>query len=199
MSDPSVKGILLAATVAGIQGAIADGRISRVQVEVQLDAEHIPYLDEKLEPTRWYPVGVIGAMSEVLAGIVGGLPEDAFRRLGAAGVEIVRRSGLYQQADFAPGSLCGANATQRKAFARVTASVWPAMYDFGRTRVESEAGSGAILVHYEDVAACPEPIRFTIEGFTAEVARLASNGAARVSSERPGLDHFVMRIEMSER
>jgi hypothetical protein len=196
---PSVKGILLGATVAGIQAAIAGQRIARVQVEVQLEAEHIAYLDEKLDPTRWYPVQVIGRMSDVLAGILGGMPDDALRQLGGAGVAILRQSGMYQQANFEPGSLAGANPSQMRAFARVTASVWPAMYNFGRTRVESEPGSGAVLVHYEDVAACPDSIRYTIEGFTAEIARLASADRTEVTSERPSPDHFVTRILQIDR
>ena len=194
MSVPSVKGILLSASVAGIQAALAEGRTSRIQVEVQLEAEHIPFLDEKLDPTRWYPVQVIGRMADVLAGIMGGMPDAAQRKLGAAGVSIIRESGTYQQADFEPGSLVGASPNEVRAFARVTASVWPAMYSFGRTRVEWEEETGAVLVHYEDVAACPESIRHTIEGFTAEVARIASDGRSQVTCERPSPDHFLTRI-----
>ncbi|MGH0033689.1 MAG: hypothetical protein ACQGVK_01535 [Myxococcota bacterium] len=194
MSVPSVKGILLSATVAGIQAALAEGRTSRVQLEVQLDADQIPCLDEKLDPTRWYPVTLIGRMAEVLAGIMGGMPDEAQRKLGAAGVAIIRESGTYPQADFQPGSLVGASPTEIRAFARVTASVWPAMYDFGRTRVEWEEQTGAVVVHYEDVAACPESVRHTIEGFTAEVARIASDGHAQVTGERPSPDHFLTRI-----
>jgi hypothetical protein len=190
----SVKGILLATTVQGIHGALASGALTREEAEARLDASDLRLLDEKLDPTRWYPVGAIANMTDLLAKVMGGPRELALRRLGEAAVEILRGNGTYQQLSFEPGSLRAGDPTQLRSAGRLIASVWPAMYDFGTTRVETEADSAAILLRFEELGACPAPVRHTIEGFAARVADLLSDGTLRASYPETSPDRIVVRL-----
>lgn len=197
-SLPSASGLLLDAVVASVQTAIAGGRISRVQVEVQLEAAHIGFLDEKPDPARPVPVDVLGSMAEVLAGILGGMPDDTLRRLGAAAARTIRRSGRYPQAAFDRGSLVSGDPGRMRAFAAGVAGLWPALCDFGRTRIEGDPARGGFDVHYEGVSALPESLRHGMEGLTAAVVAIASHGSATVTSERPSPDRFATHIVLPD-
>jgi len=189
-----VKGILLATTVQGIHGALAAGSLARETVEARLEPRELQLLDEKLDPTRWYPVDSIANLMELLAGVLGGPRDLALRRLGEAAVEILRSNGTYQQLAFEPGSLETGDPSELRAAGRLIASVWPAFYDFGTTRIEPEADSNAILLHFEDLGSCPSPVRHTIEGFTARVAELLSAGALTAAFPAAPADRIVIRL-----
>jgi hypothetical protein len=87
---------------------------------------------------------------------------------------------------------------QLRGVGRKIASMWPAMYDFGQTRVEWLPDSMEILLHYEDLGDCTGPVRYTIEGFTRRVASLVSGGALGVRYEEPGAGHLIARIGPQE-
>ncbi|MDH3687535.1 MAG: hypothetical protein OEP95_14980 [Myxococcales bacterium] len=189
-----VKGILLATTVQGIHGALGAGSLKRETVEARLEARDLALLEEKIDPTRWYPVDAIANLTELLAGVLGGPRDLALRRLGEAAVEILRSNGTYRQLAFEPGSLKPGDPAELRSAGRLIASVWPAFYDFGTTRIESEAESAVILLHFEDLGSCPSPVRHTIEGFTARVAQLLSHGALSASFPAAAADHIVIRL-----
>ena len=189
-----VKGVLLATTIAGVKASLASGKLSPEDLEAQLEAEDLALLDEKLQSAGWYPVGTIGRMAELLARALGGPREEALRRLGGAAVEILRQAGTYQQLDFEPGCVRGGDPEELRAAGRLIASLWPAMYDFGRVRVETEPGAGAVLIRYEGLAACPRPVRHTIEGFTARVADLLGDGAVTVDFPPADEGSWIVRI-----
>jgi hypothetical protein len=150
--------------------------------------------DPGIDPARWYPAGAIGRMMTVLAGTLPGSLEESLSRLGGATVHILRQSGMYQQLDFEPGLVEDADLVQLRSVGRLIASMWPAMYDFGRTRVESDAGGQSILIHFEALGDCHPAILSTIEGFTAEVTSLVSAGSMRAICEQDGCGHLVARI-----
>jgi hypothetical protein len=191
---PGVKGILLATTVRGIHGAISGGALTREAAESRLEARDVELLDEKLDPTRWYPVSSIASMADLLAGVMGGPSEEALRRLGGGAAEILRASRTYQQLNFEPGCLQMGDVTQLRSLGRLIASVWPAMYDFGTARVEPEPESSAIVLRFEGLGTCPAAVRHTIEGFTARIADLISDGALEASYPACPADQIVIRL-----
>jgi hypothetical protein len=189
-----VKGVLLETTIIGIRGSIAAGRLSRESVETRLEPADVELLDAKVEPTRWYPVEHIVHMMDLLAEQMGGPRDEALRRLGAAAVDILRQSANYPQLDFEEGCVDGAGSMQLRGVGRKIASMWPAMYDFGQTRVESVPDSTEILLHYEDLGDSTGPVRYTIEGFTRRIASLVSGGALGVTYDEPAVGHLIARI-----
>ena len=55
-ATPSVKGSVFLIGVQGVKRLVTDGHLSREEVEFELRAEDIGYLDEKILPASWYPV-----------------------------------------------------------------------------------------------------------------------------------------------
>ena len=191
---PHVKGILLETTVRGIQGALGAGSLTRDALEAALEPRDLALLEEKLDPTRWYPVASIANLAELLAAQVDAPREEALRRLGAGAVEILRNAGTYQQLQFEPGCLVPGDAVQLRSIGRLIASMWPAMYDFGSTRVEPVADEVAILLHFEALGDCPRAVRHTIEGFTARVGALVSDGALAATYPECPAERIVVRL-----
>ena len=89
-SEPSVKGLLLIGSVKAIRSAIKGGDVARESVELMLTPGDLEIFDSKIEATRWYPVGMIGRLQEILAKMVGGDRIAALRRLGALAAGNVR-------------------------------------------------------------------------------------------------------------
>ena len=196
MTEPSVKGVLLIGSVSALRKRIREGALTREAAEVRLDARYHAFLDEKLDPTAWYPVGAMGEFNELLADSIGPSREEALRSLGTQGVAMVRGTGTYQQVEAEEGSLERASKFEARAFTRMTASVWGAFYNFGKMEVEQDE-KGQLSLHLRDVAPLPDAVRMLTEGWVAALTEHVSRREASVTSERTADDHIVYHIHNS--
>ena len=198
LTEPSVKGLLLIGSVKAIRSAIKGGDVARESVELMLTPGDLEILDSKIESTRWYPVGMIGRLQEILAKMVGGDRIAALRRLGALAAGDVRDTGTYDQMDFEEGTLESASHIRRVSFARRSATLNSMMFNFGTSRIEVDEANRDTLIHYEEVGEFPDSMRYTIQGFTEAVARIASGVDVPVSLEEIHPDRFTLRIGSAE-
>jgi len=173
MTEPCCKGVLLLPAVAAVRGAIKAERIRREEVEARLEAEDLMYLDEKVSPTSWYPVGSLGRYLDITVRLAGGPSEAVHRKLGEIAADSTRASGMYQQHEFEEGTLSDWSSADIKRFSRLLATIWRAFYNFSDWRISVEeeerpggAKSTVARVDWEGVgplsnALCPITAGFT--------------------------------------
>jgi len=189
----SVKGIFLAGAVSTVRKAIREGRVAREQVEVRLDSQDVPFLDEKVDVTLWYPVVTLGHFLDVLADLRGGDRIQALAAIGAAAADMAAHTGRYQQLD--PERSAGSQPSEVLRYGRLVTSVITAFYDFSRMRFGPHAtDANAFQIDWYDVADLPESNRFCAQGFIQRIARHASAEPMVVKSERQSPDHIVFTI-----
>lgn len=191
----SVKGIFLAGAVATVRKAIREGRVAREQVELRLDREDVPFLDEKVDVTLWYPVRILGRFLEVLAELKGGDPAEALREIGRDAADMVSRTGRYDQLD--PARKTGDSRSEVLRYGRLVISVITAFYDFSHMRFGPDpADAEAFQIDWYDVAELPESNRFCAQGFIEQVGLHAAGGDLIVHSQRPTPDHIVFTLRL---
>jgi hypothetical protein len=194
MGEASVKGLLLQGSVESIRVAIEQGAITRESVELMLEADDIEIFDSKINPTSWYPIGLLGRAQEILAKLVGGDRIGALEQIGASGADLIRDSGTYGQLDFKDGNLAGAEESRVRLFTRQSATLHEIMFNRGKCRMEMEEGGKAVLMHYEDVGEFPNSMRYVNTGFTAAVSAMANGEEVPVTLENQARDRYTIRI-----
>jgi len=189
----SVKGIFVAGAVASVRKAIREGRLAREQVEARLDAQDVPFLDEKVDVGLWYPVQTLGHFLDVLADLSDEDREAAFIRIGRAAADMAAHTGRYGQLD--PTRRAGESATEVLRYGRLVTSVITAFYDFSRMSFGPDPSDPeAFQIDWYDVADLPESNRFCAQGFIERIAHHASHDDMIVKSQRPTPDHIVFTM-----
>jgi hypothetical protein len=184
----SVKGIFLAGAVASVRKAIREGRVAREQVELRLEREDVPFLDEKVDAALWYPVEILGHFLEVLAELKGGDPAESLREIGRDAADMVAQTGRYDQLD---------SPSEVLRYGRLVISVITAFYDFSHMRFGPDpSDTGAFQIDWYDVADLPESNRFCAQGFIEQIGLRASGGELVVTSQRPTPDHIVFTLRL---
>lgn len=190
----SVKGIFLAGAVATVRKAIREGRVAREQVELRLDPQDVPFLDEKVDISLWYPVETLGHFLDVLADVDAAADrEEALRQIGRAAADMAAQTGRYRQLD--PGRKAGSSHSELLRYGRLVTSVITAFYDFSRMSFGPDPeGTGAFQIDWYDVGELPESNRHCAQGFIEQVARHAADDRMVVDSARPSPDHIVFTL-----
>lgn len=133
----SVKGILLLGPVAAVRKAIRKGKLTTEQVEHALEEPDLIYLKEKVQPTSWYPVEIMGRYLELQASLESGPRDEVLYEFGIQALyytqytQSTQSRNRYQQLDVVTGSLEGASTAQMRMTTRKLLSVWGAFYNFG--------------------------------------------------------------------
>ncbi len=189
----SVKGIFLAGAVSTVRKAIREGRALREQVEARLDGPDLPFLEEKVDPTLWYPVTTLGHYLDVLADLEGGDPRQALINIGRRAADMAARTGRYQQ--LSRERTIGESPSDVLRYGRLVTSVITAFYDFSRMSFGPHPTEpNTFQIQWLDVADLPESNRFCAEGFIDRVAHHASESRFEVTSARPSPDHIQFSI-----
>lgn len=189
----SVKGLFLAGAVAQVRKAIRQARVLRDQVELRLDGQDVPFLDEKVDPALWYPVATLGHYLDVLADLEGGERRDVWVRIGRRAADMAAHTGRYRQLSL--DRTIGSSPTEVLRYGRLVTSVITAFYDFSRMSFGPHPSDpDAFQIDWYDVAELPESNRHCAEGFIARVAHHASPAKFDVTSQRPAPDHIVFTI-----
>jgi hypothetical protein len=102
MSGPQTKGLLLVPIAAEIRQFLQEGRISREDVEAELDLPVLKLLDGEISPISWYDGDTYPQLVQLLMKIEGYRPGDLsyVRQRGERAGRRLVESGLYQQLDY---------------------------------------------------------------------------------------------------
>jgi hypothetical protein len=184
--DPSIKGSAFQSAPEDLRRLLASGRLDRERLEAALEADDLRILDEKIDPTAWYPIASYARMVELLADTEArGSRIEYLLERGRRAAERLSAAGTYQQLDASTAQL-GARV------GKVVVTIAQLMYNFSRWSYESVAdGDFEILV--EDARLFPEVGRYTSQGFIERASSRVADRPIAVESERKTPDRIVFR------
>lgn len=188
MKIPSIKGTAFESARDDIHRLLAEGRLSREELEVALTAEDLRILEQKVSPSTWYPIATYARVIDLLIEKEArGDPESYLLERGAKSAERLSRAGIYQQLHLSSERI-GVRV------GHIITSLAPAIYNFTRWRFEPE-GQLQFTIWVEEASAFPEVSRFTTQGFVERVSTQTSGVPMRVESDRPSPDLIVYRAQ----
>lgn len=188
MKVPSIKGTAFESVVDDIQRLLAEGRLSREELEVALTGEDLGLLEEKVSPSTWYPIASYARLIEVLIQKEArGLSENYLLERGARAAERLSKSGIYQQLHLSSERI-GVRV------GHMITSVAGAIYNFTRWHFEAE-GPRQFTIRVEEASEFPDVSRFTTQGFIQRISTHAAGQPMRVVSERPAPDCILYHAE----
>jgi len=185
MQQPSIKGAAFCGTVARLQACLESGQATQKQVELRLEAQDLRFLEEKIEPSLWYPIASAGRIDELVVERSGREREEFFVACGLEEVDSVFSSGLFETL------IEGARKMETRAPEALThlASLG---FNFGRWSSE-EVSPGDFTVKAQDVTPLPESVRYTVQGIILGLARKIRDVGIEISSQRLRRDEIIYR------
>lgn len=182
---PSIKGTAFELAHADLNRHLAEGRLSREQAAARLDAEDLRILEEKLNPTAWYPIASYGRIVELLSELEGRSDTESYLLgRGAIAAEKLSNAGTYQQLD-------ASSAQLGPRVGKIVITVAGMIYNFGRWEFEVGDTSGDFRVIVKECRDMPEVSRVTTQGFIQTVSSRIAGFPIRVTSHRPSSDRIV--------
>ena len=196
---PSIKGTGIAQAVLDVQRLLAEGRITREQLEVRLEAEDVALLDTKIQAAQWYPNACHRRLTELLRDVEGGGREDYVIGRGAHTAERLLEAGLYSQVRYADETQAGSMRELTRA-ARLMLTLSGALYSFGRWTLRIDpAEPRALYVDVSDAQHLSEMNRLTAHGFIDQLNTRLCDYPIRVESWRDGPDAVRFAVRADER
>jgi hypothetical protein len=176
-----VKGTAIESVVADVKRLVESGRISREQLEVQLEAEDLEILEQKLLPSVWYSLGAYGRMTQLLYEAEGRGRTEYLLERGRRAAERMRSVGLYAQ-------LSAARDRWGDSLGTMMVTLGPAIYrdTEWRFRLLGAAAEMSFEIELSVPEAFPDVCRYTTQGFIEHAASHASAQSVRITSERVG-------------
>ena len=100
MAIPSIKGTAYLSAHADVNALLARRALTRSELEVALAAEDLRLLDEKVQPTAWYPIASYRRLLQLLCEKEGKGDVQAYLiGRGEKAGERIAATGIYQQLD----------------------------------------------------------------------------------------------------
>jgi len=180
MAIPSIKGTGFLSAHADVNALLARRAITRDELEVALDAEDLRLLEEKVQPSAWYPIASYHRLLHVLCDkeAKGDVQAYLIARGERAG-ERIAATGIYQQLDTNPERL-------GMRTGRIVITVAGMIYNFTSWHFEREgATAGHFSIRVEEATDFPEPARFTTQGFIQYASTCIVGRPMIANSERP--------------
>jgi hypothetical protein len=199
MDGPAIKGSAFQSVVEDVQRLLQEGRLSREELEVRLEAADLPLLDEKVLPALWYPIDTYRRLSELLMELEGGGRPEYIVRRGSRAAERLFSLGIYQQlrrGEQIAEEIRSSGSMWSQQDGAIMASLAGAIFNFSKWRFVADAENrGAHRIEVNDAAALPEVARFAAQGFIEYVSTRLAKAHVRVTSERPASDRIVFRLK----
>lgn len=98
---PSMKGSLITELAEDVRKLVADGKVSRAELERHLTPEDLAILDSEIVVSRWYDVRFYARCAELLRNSVGGGDDQYLVQRGLERGRKLIEAGLYQQMEYA--------------------------------------------------------------------------------------------------
>lgn len=179
MSEPSIKGSGFESAAADILRLVEEGRLSREELEARLQAKDLPYLDEKVMPSSWYPLDTYDRLVQILLELEGGGDVEYLVQRGRAAAERLIQAGLYQQLD----------ATLERwgdKFGRIMSTLGSTMFSDTVWSVEKMGSEDEYVVEVTVPGSFPDSARYSSQGFIEQLGSRAAKYDIEVTSARSG-------------
>jgi hypothetical protein len=176
----AVKGTAISSVVEDVNRLLAEGRITRDDVEAQLEREDLEILEEKVFPSNWYPLGTYGRLSRVLLHAEGKGSLEYLVERGRRSAERLRQAGLYAAQLKVDRDRWGERVGQ------MMVPLGPAIYrdTFWRVDVTDAEGHVSFAIEVDVPADFPDLCRHQTQGFIEHAATYAAGKPVEVTSER---------------
>lgn len=181
---PSIKGVGFLGAWERVTALLEEGRISRDELEARLEKEDLAILDERPEPSLWYPIASVSRLDRVLVELDGAGRPQYHKEAGRRAAEsLLRRASIkhlfdvaVQHGDRAGHSLIG------------MASL---VYSFGRWNFEGDLRE--FTIELSEAEAFPELSPWAVSGFAEALFQRVSGRGFEVTFTRPLPDLVIFR------
>jgi hypothetical protein len=176
-------------------GRLADaGRLSRDDLEAQLEARDLEILDAKIQPALWYPIESYDRLLQVLVDLEGRSdPAEYLRNRGRRTAARLAEAGLYAQ-------LRGDSkaATLDLSQVKRTLSLWGAMVTFSRWSCTLESEQPRVFrIDVSEAEKFPWVLRHANAGFLDGVFSGLAQRKVTVAIEDERAERFSYRVRVS--
>jgi hypothetical protein len=197
--EPSAKGTIVMGVVATLRKLRKGGQLTKEQLAARVSAAALELFEQKIEPSRWYPMPVFRELVEFEWDVVAKRNPDYARQAGALSAERQFESSRYQQMDFAKRAKKAESANALLLQARLITTVTAAFYSFLDTSVGIDpARPDKLEIVYANAAGFPEPLRYATEGFMNQL-NVRQGSKRRWTSERVAPERIVFLLDLPER
>jgi hypothetical protein len=185
---PSIKGTAFESVFDDVHRLLAEGRLSREELEVALTAEDLSILEQKISPATWYPIASYARLIELLIQKeASGSSESYLLKRGARAAERMSQAGIYQQLHLSSERI-GVRV------GHIITSVAGAIYNFTRWHFEA-LGPREFTIRVDEASEFPDVSRFATQGFIERISTHTAGTPMRVVSERPSPDVILYRAQ----
>jgi len=192
-SVPSIKATGFQSAADDLAKHLESGRLSRAELEDQLEPEDLGFLGKQLAASSWVPVATYMRVLELLIALEGG--RDVVRYLrnrGERAAERLHKLGLY-------GQFNATLETWGHRVGTITATMGAVLYNFSRWSFESDVENQSFQTTVDDATHYPEPLIAVGEGFIHYLAQnLMPEYKVEVSGTRVTPDRIVFRGTFKE-
>ena len=183
---PSVKGAVFQMAVEAVKQAVEADQIPKEELELQLEAEDLRFLDEKILVGRWYPVDSFDRLVQVTGGPAAAEDPNYLVRRGRRAADQVLGNQIYGHFN----DTIEERGDQGGASVLTLAQL---MMNFSRWELLPYRNGDAshFVIKVTEAGPMPDVLRYTAQGFIERVAELMVGGPMKVTSERPIRSHLT--------
>lgn len=191
MTVPSIKGTAYGSVHDDLAALVADGRVSRDELETRLGVDDLRYFDAKVLAGNWYPIKSYKALLAVVTEKeANGKPEEYLIARGWRAAARLKEAGIYRQLDSGDGN----GKTWGARVANIIGSISKLMYNFTSWHVEPGEDATSFRAVVEDAMEFVDECRYTAQGFVAYAATMIAGAPVQVTSSRSGPDRIVYTV-----
>jgi hypothetical protein len=183
MNEASIKGMAIQPIVQLAHELLESGQLSREQLEARLEAPDLRLLDEKVEPTLWYPIASAPRIETLLAEAAGRDVAEMMREIGTAAAERTLRQTAMR-------NLIEGARSHGDRMGHIVAGLGKLIVNFGEWRFEGDP-LGEFRLDAIGVEDFPETTRHATEGFIEVLARELTGRSAVATSQRLTPSHIL--------
>ena len=183
MSEASIKGVAIQPVVQLTHELVESGRMSWDQLKARLEPPDLRLLDDKVEPTLWYPIASAQRIETFVAEVLGRDVAEMMREIGVSAAE----KTLNQTAT---RNLIEGARTHGERMGHIVVGLGKLIVNFGEWKFEGDP-FGEFRLDATEVEAFPETTRHATEGFIEVLAKKLTGRTAVASSQRPSPSHII--------
>lgn len=196
MTTPSIKGIAITQLVEDVCSLRDQNAEGPSRLEARLIPSALALLDEKIQPTRWYPIDAYESLTELLCEAEGQDRIAYLRKRGAGSAERVLATGMYQQISFLRERYNPTDLENFKRELKLVVTLQGAFFNFTSWVVaEDSEHEGRLQIEIRDAEYFPEVLCHTTAGFVTRLAGEVRDRGLEWYTERPRKDLVILRMD----
>jgi len=197
MSDPCIKGSIVAPMVEEILALREAGRVSEGELEARLASDSLALLDTKVNPSEWVPFRIYEQFAQLLEALEGGGDPDYMRGRGERAGERLADAGIYQQLRFVQKIAGDVHSMDLyMSDMRLILSLQAALVNVGRWAAEIDPDHhDRVMVVARETESVPACLMKAMEGFFTGIAGRAHTSGIRWRAERPSRGEIRFRMD----